>query len=480
MTTNREQFRSRLGFILAAAGSAVGIGNLVGFPVNAAKSGGAAFLIIYAAFVVFICLPVMMAEMSLGRHTKRNPLGAYNAISNNHAIWRIGGWLSVITPFMIAVFYQVLTVWLLGYLLGAVSGNLESMAQNDYFNHFTNDYSIFIYLAILTLLIGAILNSGVQNGVERLARILMPSLFIMLILLTIFVLTLPNALAGVKYYLIPDVAKITPTVVNNALSQAFFSLSLGMGILITYGSYVSKRESIAGGAKMVAALDTCVAFFAGLLILPAIFSFNPATNTDELVTSSVSLVFTFLPKIFLSLQGTIGYVGASLFASAFFLSVFVAALTSQISILQVPVSAFQDELGYSRRKSVWALGLCSILLVIASTVSFGMLGFFTEFMSYGGANKSFFDIIYDVFYETILPLNGFIVCLLVIYRWKSTNLNQEMMLGDEAFAGSFTQKYLNFALQTFIPVVLLFIFINTVCAKYFNLDLLQAIRQLFF
>ena len=402
MSANREKFGSRLGFILAAAGSAVGIGNLVGFPVNAAKSGGAAFLMVYAAFVVFICLPVMIAEMSLGRHTQRNPLGAYNSVSNNSAVWKIGGWLAIITPFMIAVFYQVLTVWLLAYFVGAVTGNLEAMAQPNYFGNFITDNGVFTYLIVLTILIGVILNSGVQNGIERLAKILMPTLFVMLVLLTLFVLTLDNAFVGVKYYLVPDFDKFTPDVISNALSQAFFSLSLGMGILITYGSYVSRRESIAGGAKMVALVDTSVAFFAGLLILPAIFSFNPDTNTGELSSSSVSLVFTFLPKIFLSLQVTIGYIGANLFASAFFLLVFFAALTSQVSILQVPISAFQDELKFSRLKSVLSLGACAALLVIACTVSFGMVGYFTEFATYGGATKSFFDLVYDVFYDTIL------------------------------------------------------------------------------
>ena len=201
--------------------------------------------------------------------------------------------------------------------------------------------------------------------------------------------------------MIPDFSKIGLGTVNLALSQAFFSLSLGMGILITYGSYVSKKESISGGAKMVAIVDTSVAFFAGLLILPAIFVFNPATNTDELSSSSVSLVFTFLPKIFLSLQTAIGYVGASLFASTFFLLVFFAALTSQVSILQVPISAFQDELKFSRYKSVISLGLSAALLVIACTVSFGMVSSMTEFTSYGGATKSFFDVVIDIFYETI-------------------------------------------------------------------------------
>lgn len=468
MTENREQFRSRIGFVLAAAGSAVGIGNLVGFPVNAAKSGGAAFLLVYAVFVALICLPVMIAEMSMGRHTQRNPLGAYKQISNNSSLWKIGGWLALITPFMIAVFYQVLTVWLLGYFIGAVSGNLEAMAGPNYFGEFINANGVFIYLGILTVLIGTILNSGVQNGIERLAKVLMPTLFLMLLALTIFVLTLPNALIGVKYYLIPDISKITPEVISIALSQAFFSLSLGMGILITYGSYVSKRESLAGGAKMVALVDTSVAFFAGLLILPAIFVFNPQIDTGELSTSSVSLVFAFLPKIFLSLQAIVGFVGASIFASLFFLLVFFAALTSQVSILQVPLSAFQDELGFSRRKSVFSLGGCAALLVIACTVSFGMVDYLTNFLNYGGANKSFFDLVVDVFYETILPLNGFIVCLFVIYRWKKVNFNAEASVGDDAFESSFTRKYVNIALGSFVPLILLLVFINTVLIKYFG------------
>ena len=475
MAGSREQFRSRLGFILAAAGSAVGIGNLVGFPVNAAKNGGAAFLLIYALFVVFLCLPVMMAEMSLGRKTQRNPLGAYKAIGGEDSRWNFGGWLALVTPFMIAVFYQVLTVWLLGYFIGAVSGNLDAMAQPGYFNEFINGNGVFMYLFILTLLIGIILNSGVQNGIERLAKVLMPSLVIMLLALTTFVLTLPNAFLGVEYYLVPDFSKIGPEVVSNALSQAFFSLSLGMGILITYGSYVSHKESISGGAKMVAVVDTSVAFFAGLLILPAIFVFNPLTNPEELSTSSVSLVFTFLPKIFLSMQDTLGYIGANLFASAFFLLVFFAALTSQVSILQVPISAFQDELKYSRKKSVIALGITSLLLVLACTVSFGRIEFFTQFLNYGGADMSFFDLVYDIFYDTILPLNGFIVCLFVAYKWRLSKLDEEMAIGDPKFLGSFTHRYVNFALGTFIPAVLLGVFVNTVCIKFLGFSLIGAL-----
>lgn len=471
MANQREKFGSKLGFILAAAGSAVGIGNLVGFPVNVAKSGGAAFLMVYAFFVIVICLPVMMAEMSLGRHTRRNPLGAFKSVSNGNRFWVIGGYLALVTPFMIAVFYQVLTVWLLAYFVGAVTGNLAAMASPNYFVNFINSSSVFAYLAVLIVLIGLILNSGIKNGIERLAKVLMPALFIMLILLTAFVLTLPNALVGIQYYLIPDVSKITPVVINNALSQAFFSLSLGMGILITYGSYVSAKDSIASGAKMVALVDTSVAFFAGLLLLPAIFVFNPEVKTDDLSSSSVSLVFTFLPKIFLSLQAMVGYVGASIFAAVFFLLVFFAALTSQVSILQVPLSAFQDELKFSRSKSVLCLGSCAILLVLACTVSFGMVDYFTTFVNYAGTDKSFFDVVIDVFYDTILPFNGFIICAFAVYHWRKANLNAEMSIGDEQYKGSFTSKYINIALGSIIPAVLLLVFINTVLFKFFAIDL---------
>ena len=468
----REQFGSRLGFILAAAGSAVGIGNLVGFPVNAAKSGGGAFLFIYAAFVVFVCLPVMIAEMSLGRSTKQNPIGAYTQGSHNNLLWRIGGWSAVITPFMIAVFYQVLTVWLLAYFIGAVTGNLAAMADPAYFGAFINGGSVFVYLLILTVLVGLILNSGVQQGIERLSKIVMPMLAIMLLVLTVFVLTLPNAMLGVKFYLIPDFAKINSQVINLALGQAFFSLSLGMGILITYGSYMKRHNSISSSAKTVALVDTSVAFMAGLLILPAIFAFNPQTDVAELSSSSVSLVFTYLPKIFLSMQDNIGYLGASIFASLFFLQVFFAAITSQVSILQVPLSAFQDQRGYSRGKSVLLLGLSAALLVLACTVSFGMVSYFTEFINYAGSTKSIFDLIVDVFYETILPLNGLIICLFVAFRWKKTNMNNELMEGDPSYATGLTKKYIDFSLTTFIPVILFFIFINTVCNKFFGFSLI--------
>ena len=282
MSAPREQFGSRLGFILAAAGSAVGIGNMVGFPVAATKNGGGAFLLIYAIFIAFICLPVMLAEMSVGRHSRKDPLGAYSTMSDGHKGWKVAGWLSIITPFMIAVFYLVITVWIFGYLFQSLAGNLDMLANPDTFGTFINGYELFYYMVAVLAIIYLILQGGVKQGIEKAAKFMMPTLFVMLVALVIFVLTLDNAFEGVKYYVIPDFSKINASVVNGALSQAFFSLSLGMGIMITYGSYLDKQTDVPGSAKMVALLDTAVAFIAGLLILPAVFSFNPDINTNDL------------------------------------------------------------------------------------------------------------------------------------------------------------------------------------------------------
>jgi NSS family neurotransmitter:Na+ symporter len=471
MSDNRERFSSRLGFILAAAGSAVGIGNLVGFPVSATKNGGGAFLLIYALFVVFICLPVMMAEMAMGRNAQKDPLGSYTLLANNDKKWKFAGFLAVLTPFMIAVFYMVITVWIFGYLIQAGMGNLDALADPSHFGTFINSYTVFAYMAVVVVIVNLILLGGVKQGIEKAAKVLMPALLVMLLALVAYVLTLDNALAGVEYYVIPDFSKMSASVLNGALSQAFFSLSLGMGILMTYASYISKKDDIVSSAKMVAITDSLVAFVAGLMVLPAIFSFDPNTNPESLSDSSVSMIFVFLPKILLALQNDIGYVGASAVAFAFFLLVFFAAITSLVSIVEVPTASLSDRKGISRKKALGILTLSTGVLTIICTMSFGMVDSLTSFTSYGGASKSFFDIVLDVFYDTILPLNGLMVCLFVMYRWKKARLTHELSQGSPSYEGSMMEKYVNFSLSTFIPFILAVIFINTVATKFFGLKL---------
>ena len=467
MAGERGQFSSKLGFILAAAGSAVGLGNLVAFPVMASKNGGAAFLIIYLFFIAFICYPVMMAEISMGRRTNRNPVGAFSQLSDGHKGWRLAGMLAILTPFMIAVFYTVITVWLVVYIKEIATGGLAMLSTEAAFGEIVARPSLFGYLIGLLILIFFILLGGVKGGIERLARVLMPTLAAMLVVLTLFVLTLDNAIIGIRYYLVPDFSRIELSVINGALSQAFFSLSLGMGILITYGSYFSREDNIGQSTRMVAIADTSIAFFAGLLILPAIFAFDPNTNTDDLSTSSIGLIFSFLPQIFLSMQATVGYTGASVVAIVFFTLVFFAALTSLVSIIEIPISCWIDELKLSRKKAVGLQAFLLTLFAVPAVMSLGISDFFTNFTSYGGATKSFFDLVSDVFYETILPFVGFTVCIFCAYRWKVSGLKSELVKGDESYDGSMLEKYINFSLGTVIPVVLLLVFISTVAQIYF-------------
>ncbi|MDP1931271.1 MAG: sodium-dependent transporter [Gammaproteobacteria bacterium] len=475
MAIERGQFSSKLGFILAAAGSAVGLGNLVAFPVMASKNGGAVFLFVYVLFVALICLPVMMAEIAMGRRTQRNPVGAFVALSDGSRGWRMAGNLAILTPFMIAVFYTIVTVWIVIYLLKALTGGLGELALPETFGGMVGSPSVFIYFVVVQILVFAVLLSGVKKGIERQAKILMPTLAVMLVGLIIFVMTLDNASAGIRYYLVPDFSQLDSTVVNAALNQAFFSLSLGMGIMITYGSYFSSSDSIPGSSRLVAIADTGVAFLAGLLILPAIFAFNPATNPEDLSSSSVGLIFTYLPQIFLSMQGAVGMVGASIVAAVFFALVFFAAFTSLVSILEIPISYMIDEWSFSRTRAVLTQAALVSFFAIFAAMSFGMSPFLTDFIPYGGGPKSFFDLLADTFSEVILPFVGFLACTLCAYRWRNGGLSSELVVGDDSYAGSLAEKYINFSLRTFIPVVLLFVFLNSLSQKYFAFDLLSLI-----
>lgn len=468
MSSEREHFSNKVGFILAAAGSAVGLGNLVAFPVAASKGGGGAFLVVYVFFVVFVCLPIMLAEINLGRKTQSDPQGAYPAIAGEKSKWRFAGWLAVITPFMIGVFYMVLTVWILGYFILTITGNLDSLANPAYFDTFVNHYSIFFYLVIVAALVHIILVGGVQKGIERASRLMMPALFVMLVGLAVFVLTMDNAFAGVRFFLVPDISKINGDVISGALSQAFFSLSLGMGILITFGSYLRRSDDVVGSAKWVAVTDSSVAFVAGLMILPAIFVFDPQINPDTLSESSVAIVFTFLPQIFLALQDTIGYFGASAVAAIFFLLVFFAALTSLVSIIEVPTATIVRKYKVNRQRALGYLALTMGVLTLIAIASFGMLAFFTDMVSYGGNSKSFFDVIYDSFYDTILPLNGLLICLFVAWRWKKGPFHAALAEGNESYAQSWLKRYISFSLTTIIPIILAVVFINTVASIYFG------------
>lgn len=472
MAIARGQFSSRLGFVLAAAGSAIGLGNLVAFPVMASRNGGAIFLLVYLLFVVLICFPVLLAEIAMGRRSQRNPVGAFSTLSDGNRIWRNLGKLAIITPFMIAVFYTVVTTWILIYLLRALTGGLETLASPEAFPEMIGSPVIYLFFVFLQVGLFTVLLGGVKHGIERLARVLMPTLAVMLVGLILFVMTLENATLGLQYYLVPDFSRLSGSVINGALNQAFFSLSLGMGILITYGSYFSRHDRIVDSGRMVVMADTGIAFLAGLLILPAIFAFDPATNTEDLSTSSIGLIFSYLPQIFLSMQDVVGYAGASAVASIFFALVLFAAITSLVSILEIPISYLMDEWEFPRRKAVLIQATGVTVCAALAAMSFGMSGFLTDFIPYGGGSRSLFDLIADTFSEVILPLVGFLVCIFCAYRWGRQGFSDELAVANPAFRGSWLEGYIHFSLRTFVPVVLLFVFINSVAEKYFAVNLL--------
>lgn len=470
MDTQRGQWSSRLGFILAAAGSAVGLGNIWGFPIQTAQNGGAAFVLVYLLLTFIICFPVVIVEIAIGRRTAKNPVGAMNELAPN-TLWNLVGKLGVLCGFMILSFYIVIAGWVFGYFLESVTGGLARLATDGEFNNFVgNPWKNLLYMGLFMAATVGIVNGGIKDGIERWARYLMPALLIMLFALIVYVLTLEDADKGISFYLIPDFSKLNVQTINSALSQAFFSLSLGMGALITYGSYVSKKENIIASGFIVTVFDTFIAISAGLLIIPAVFTLAPDT-TAETLQAGPGLLFVVLPKVFFQLAGDVGFFFASFLASFFFLLICFAALTSTISLLEVPTSYIVDERGVNRKRAAFSAAAIITFLALFSLLSQGATGFFTNFVTYpSGVTKDFLSVVADVFFETCLPLGGFLLTAFAAFRWKTFFFNEEVAIGNPGYQNSLVMKFLTVML--FIcPFVILFIFINTVLAKYFGINI---------
>ncbi|OKH87887.1 sodium-dependent transporter [Thalassospira sp. TSL5-1] len=393
----REHWGSRLGFILAAAGSAVGLGNIWKFPYMAGSNGGGAFLLIYLALVFTIGLSVMLAEMVIGRMAEKNAIGAFKKLKGG--AWPLVGLCGVGAAFTILSFYSVVAGWTIAYMVKAVTGALSSSdpaVLGAAFDGFiSSNISPLVYHAIFMALTVFVVLSGIGSGIERASKILMPALFVLLLVLIVRAVTLPGADAGLSFLLQPDFAKVTWNTVSDALSQAFFSLSLGMGAMITYGSYLSKKENIAGAAGWVVLLDTAVAVLAGLLILPAVFAFgfDPAAGPG--------LTFITLPAVFAQMPF------GEVFAFLFFLLLAIAALTSSVSILEVVVAYFVDDRGISRKVASIIMGLIIFVLGIPSSLSMGIMKD-TKFFG-----LTFFDLMDFVSSKLFLPIGGLFISLFV-------------------------------------------------------------------
>jgi neurotransmitter:Na+ symporter, NSS family len=407
-SAGRGAWGSRLGFVLAAAGSAVGLGNIWGFPTQVGQGGGAAFVVVYLLCVGFICAPILIAELAIGRRAQKDPVTAFSVIRPGSGWW-LTGLLGVCAGVGILSFYSVVAGWTVGYIwftaTGAVTGDQE--AFGEFFAAFVSNVPLTIGLTLLVLATTAtIIVAGVHEGIERVTKLLMPLLIALLVLLAIRAVTLPGAENGLAYYMRPDMSRVFDIgVLNAALGQAFFSLSLGMGAMITYGSYLSRREAIGTAVIWVVFLDTSIALLAGFIIFPAGFSiagFDPSTGGP-------GLIFTVLPRLFATLPG------GHLFGAAFFVLLTMAALTSTISLLEVPVAHLIDGHGWTRPHAVIAVTGVTALLAVPSALGNGAVPFFTELP---GLGMGFLDLMATVWNNFALPIGGFLVALFVGWVWR--------------------------------------------------------------
>ena len=324
--TQRGKWGSKVAFIFAATGSAIGLGNIWGFPMMVGKNGGAVFVFVYILAVVLIGFTVMLAELIIGRHTQKNPVGAF-ALIKPGTPWKLIGYLGIVTGTCILSYYSVIAGWTAGYFIKMVSGvfkgQVTSQLTDQIFTDFTADpIQTIFFLFVVIGLTAFVISRGVKGGIERWTKILMPVLFLLIVFLAIKALTLPGAGKGISFYLNPDFSKLNGKVILFALGQAFFSLSLGMGTMITYGSYISKSDNLVSSAAWVSFSDTMIAILAGIIIFPTLFAI-PGISPSE----GEGLVFKVFPLIFSQITG--GY----LFGMLFFILLFVAALTSTISLL---------------------------------------------------------------------------------------------------------------------------------------------------
>lgn len=418
--TGREIWGSRIAFILVAAGSSVGLGNIWRFPYLTGQNGGAAFVVIYLAIVFLIGLPVMMAEVSLGRRTRRNPVGAFDRVAPNSA-WRHVGVLGVITGCAILSYYSVVAGWTLGYILKAATGAFAAVADpgqtEEIFGRFVGESrSVLGFHALFMAVTVAVVIGGVRRGIERWTLILMPMLFLMLILLVLRSVTLDGAWAGIAFYLKPDFSKVTAATFLAALGQAFFSLSLGMGAMITYGSYLSQNEDVVVTTASVSFFDTVTALLAGLMIFPALFIVGAAEPA-----AGPKLVFVVLPSIFQWIPF------GGMFGTVFFVLLAVAALTSAISLLEVCIAYLTDEKGWTRQSACFLAGGLAFVLGIPAALSTGASPFLS---SLPALQMGFLDLMDTIFGNLALTLGALLLCLFVGWRWAPQDALAAAMEGS--------------------------------------------------
>ncbi len=444
-TGKRSSFSGKIGFVLSAAGASVGLGNIWRFPYLAAKYGGGIFLLVYIILALTFGYSMIIAETAIGRMTGKSPVGAFSAFGK--AKWiTAGGWINAIIPLLIVPYYSVIGGWVIKYLFEYVLGQGSALATDGYFSDFiSNGVSTevcFIIFALLTLII---IFAGVQNGIERVSKVMMPILVVLSVLIAIYSITRPGAMSGVKYLLVPNFENFSLMTVVSAMGQMFYSLSIAMGILITFGSYMKKDISIEDSTRNVEIFDTGIAIMAGLMIIPAIFAFSG--GDPDILAAGPSLMFITIPKVFDSMGfGTV--VGI-----LFFLLVLFAAITSSIALTESAVSTFEDELGWNRRKSTILAGAIMLILGTLSSLGYGPLA---SVKIIGMQFLDFFDFLTN---SVMMPIAAFTTCLLVSKVIGLKAIEEEVLLGESNFR---RKVIFNFMIKYLCPIFTAIILISSV------------------
>ena len=441
---SRSSFSGKVGYVLAVAGSAVGLGNIWRFPYLAAKYGGGMFLLTYLILMLTFGYTLIISETVLGRMTRKSPMGAFGTFGKSLP-YKFGGWINAVIPMLIVPYYCAIGGWVTRYLFEYLKGNASLLAEDTNFTDFISDgVSVEIWFLVFTFMVVLVIIAGVTAGVERVSKIMMPLLVILAIFVAGFSVTRPGAFEGVKYFLIPNLENFSWMTVVAAMGQMFYSLSIAMGILYTYGSYMKKDVDVEKSTTQVEIFDTAIAMLAGLMIIPAVFAFSG--GAPETLQAGPSLMFITIPKVFASMG--FGNIAGTLF----FLMVLFAALTSAISLAETGVSTFEDQLGWSRRSCSLLMGVIMLALGSASALGFSVLSFVTIL---GMSILDFFDFLSN---SIMMPLAALSTCILII-RVVGFRAIAEEVERSSAFR---RKKMYNFFLKYLAPICIVVILLSSV------------------
>ena len=441
----RSTFSGKLGFVLSAAGASVGLGNIWRFPYLAAKYGGGIFLLIYILLALTFGYTMIMAETSIGRMTMKSPVGAYASFGRSKWL-SFGGWINAVIPLLIVPYYSVIGGWVIKYLVGYLTGNGSALAADGYFSTFISDgFSTEICFMIFAGITLGIIYAGVRNGIERVSKFMMPILVVLSVMIAVYSMTRPGAVRGIQYFLVPNLKNFSWMTVVTAMGQMFYSLSIAMGILITFGSYMKKDISIEGSAEHVEIFDTAIAIMAGLMIIPAVFAFSG--GDPDTLQAGPALLFITIPKVFANMgMGT--FVGV-----LFFILVLFAALTSSIALTESSVSTIEDELGWSRKKSTLLVAAVMVILGTLSCLGYGPLASVTII---GMQFLDFFDFMTN---SVMMPIAAIATCLLVSRVIGVEKIEEEVTQGGKPFK---RKRVFNMMIRRLCPIFAAIILISSV------------------